>query len=219
MPSGPYGVITPGDLIGLLSDPGVQNAIRAIVPAGWTLPSTSALGDTPKAGGFGAWAQADHVHGRESLASIVPVGTIADFGNGVPAGWLACDGSAVPRTGATAALFAYLGTTWGAGDGVTTFNLPDARGASRIGAGQGTYVGATNHILGVVNGEETHTLTTAEMPSHAHTYPNTASAGGGPNIVEGAPNAGTGSNMNNTGGGGAHNTYHPYAVVTTAIKT
>lgn len=220
MPSGPYGTIEPGDLLLLLADPGVQNAIRAIVPAGWTLPSTSAPGDAPRAGGFGAWAQVDHVHGREALSSIVPVGEVAIFGGAVPAGWLACDGSAVSRTGATAALFAYLGTTWGAGDGVTTFNLPDLRGASPVGAGQGTYVGATNHILGQTGGEETHTLTTAEMPSHNHPVPATANAGGGPNFTEGSPFAGTDStNMGSTGGGGAHNTYHPFAVVTFAIKT
>ena len=47
--------------------------------------------------------------------------------NAVPYGWLKCDGAAISRT-AYAALFAAIGTTWGAGDGATTFNVPDFRG-------------------------------------------------------------------------------------------
>lgn len=60
--------------------------------------------------------------------SFVPVGTInAIGGTSVPAGWLECDGTAVSRS-EYASLFAQLGTTCGAGDGSTTFNLPDLRG-------------------------------------------------------------------------------------------
>ncbi len=59
---------------------------------------------------------------------FAPPGKIAAFGMQVaPAGWKVCDGSAISRT-AYAALFAAIGTTWGAGDGSTTFNLPDLRG-------------------------------------------------------------------------------------------
>ena len=54
----------------------------------------------------------------------------------VPAGWLLCDGTAVSRT-TYAALFAAIGTLWGAGDGVTTFNLPDARGQFLRGLDRG----------------------------------------------------------------------------------
>lgn len=54
-------------------------------------------------------------------------GQIAAFPAGAPSGWLECDGSAVSRT-TYADLFAYLGTTYGAGDGSSTFNLPDYRG-------------------------------------------------------------------------------------------
>lgn len=236
MPSGPYGTIEPGDLIALLGDPGVQSAIRAIVPAGWTLPSTSAPGDTPQAGGFGAWAQVDHVHGREAFggpgtattvahSDILPIGTPLPWLTATPpAGgfFLMSDGSAISRAtysvlNAMAAAVAYA-SPWGPGDGATTFNVPDLRGRSIIGAGLGVYAGATTHLLGAVLGEETHTLTIAEMPSHAHTYPNTASAGGGPNIVEGAPNAGTGANINANGGGGAHNTYHPVIALNWIIR-
>jgi hypothetical protein len=55
----------------------------------------------------------------------VPPGTIMDFGMATePVGWITCDGQAVSRT-TFAALFAAIGTTWGAGDGSTTFNVPN----------------------------------------------------------------------------------------------
>ena len=69
----------------------------------------------------------------------IPAGVIMDYGgSAAPTGWLECDGSAVLRTGVNANLFAAIGTTWGAGDGATTFNLPDFRGRTRIGRGTGT---------------------------------------------------------------------------------
>lgn len=58
----------------------------------------------------------------------------------LPSGWLLCDGSAVSRA-TYAALFAAVGTAYGAGDGATTFNLPDGRSRTVVGAGQGTEVG------------------------------------------------------------------------------
>ena len=68
------------------------------------------------------------------------VGMIAPFGmSSVPTGWLACDGSAVSRT-TYADLFTAIGTTWGAGDGSSTFALPDLEGAFLRGTGShGTY--------------------------------------------------------------------------------
>ena len=93
----------------------------------------------------------------------VPVGTILDFaGANVPSGYLECDGSAVSRT-AYPKLFAAIGTAWGAGDGSTTFNLPDLGGRTCIGKGSRT--------VGSTGGSETHTLTTSEIPSHTHVVP------------------------------------------------
>lgn len=82
-----------------------------------------------------------------------------------PTGWLLCDGSAVSRA-TWAALFAVIGTTFGAGDGSTTFNLPDLRGKAPIGQGAGA--GLTPRTLAVSGGEETHVLTTAELAAHNH---------------------------------------------------
>jgi len=74
----------------------------------------------------------------------VPSGAIMDFAmTAVPAGWLQCDGAAVSRT-TYAALFAAIGTTWGVGDGSTTFNLPDVRGRYRaMGGTDGTAASKT----------------------------------------------------------------------------
>lgn len=61
----------------------------------------------------------------QSAGSGVPIGTIIPFaGNSIPQGYLLCDGSAISRTN-YASLFAVIGTIYGAGDGSTTFNLPD----------------------------------------------------------------------------------------------
>ena len=77
-----------------------------------------------------------------------------------PSKWLICDGSAVSRT-VYADLFANIGTTYGEGDGTSTFNLPDLRGRFAIGKESTTNLGDTG-------GEKTHTLTTNEMPAHQH---------------------------------------------------
>ena len=84
-----------------------------------------------------------------------------------PAGWLLCDGSAVSRT-TYATLYAAIGDTWGAGDGSTTFNLPDLRGRAPIGAGAGS--GLTARTLGGTVGVESVTLNAAQSGLRAHTH-------------------------------------------------
>lgn len=103
---------------------------------------------------------------REALTSLIPAGTMILFGGtSTPSGWFWCDGSAYSRT-TYAALFAAIGTTWGVGDGSTTFNVPDLRGRAPIGVGQGS--GLTNRTLGSKLGEEGHALTLAENGAHTH---------------------------------------------------
>lgn len=106
-------------------------------------------------------------------------GTVLDFaGTTAPNGWLMCYGQTVSRS-TYANLFAAIGTTYGAGDGSTTFNLPDARGRAVIGkddmggtaAGRITAAGGhgiNGTTLGSTGGAQSHTLTTAQMPSHTH---------------------------------------------------
>lgn len=96
----------------------------------------------------------------------VPVGTVFQFAaSSVPTGWLDCDGSEVSRT-TYAALFAVIGTTWGAGDTTTTFNIPDLRGRAPIGVGTGS--GLTARALASNGGGETHTIAENNLPPHAH---------------------------------------------------
>lgn len=144
----------------------------------------------------------------------MPAGVIHQFaGSNAPGGYLFCDGASY-ATASFPGLFAAIGYTWG-GAGAN-FNVPDFRGKAPIGVGTGT--GLTPRALGDYLGVETHVLTVAQMPSHAHTYPNTGSAGGGPNLVEGAPNVGTGTNISANGGGGAHPNMQPSAAVNFIIK-
>jgi len=97
----------------------------------------------------------------------VPVGTLLDFAGATPpAGYLLCNGQAVSRT-TYAVLFAVLGSTWGGGDGSTTFNLPDLRRRVTIGAG-GTAVAGPGTALGNNGGAETVALTLGNIPSHMH---------------------------------------------------
>lgn len=82
----------------------------------------------------------------------------------IPTGWLACDGSAVSRT-TYARLFAEIGTSYGIGNGTTTFNLPDFRGKVAVPQLSGTsYV----DTIGETGGEYVHTMAPGELASHNH---------------------------------------------------
>lgn len=80
---------------------------------------------------------------------------------------LLADGSAVSRA-TYARLFAQVGTTWGAGDGSTTFNLPNCLGRGLIGAGSSGGAGLTARTLGSTGGAETVALAIGDMPAHDH---------------------------------------------------
>jgi len=93
------------------------------------------------------------------------IGEIRLFaGTYAPNGWAFCDGSILPIS-ENDALFSLIGTTYG-GDGQSTFALPDFRGRVPIGMGQGP--GLSNRSHGEIGGQETVTLSTANMPSHTH---------------------------------------------------
>lgn len=123
---------------------------------------------------------------KTSVDLAAPVGMVVDYaGLTAPTSWLFCFGQAVSRA-TYAGLFAVLGTTYGVGDGSTTFNLPDARG--RVTAGQddmggtsanrltGLSGGVDGDVLGAAGGAESHTLTTAQLAAHTHT--GTTNSGG-----------------------------------------
>lgn len=110
------------------------------------------------------------------IDTIVPAGVLWGWGgSSLPGGkWLWADGSVVSRTGDYAELFGRIGTTFGAGDGTTTFNLPDYRGRVMAGADDMGGIAAgrlTGGVLGAVMGVESVTLTAAQsgLPGHTHT--------------------------------------------------
>lgn len=107
-----------------------------------------------------------------SLTAAAPPGVVQPYaGSDAPTGWLLCDGAAVSRT-TYADLFAVCGTQFGAGDGSTTFNLPNLKGRVPVGidAAQTEF-----DVRGETGGAKTHTLTAAETPSHTHDISHTHS--------------------------------------------
>jgi microcystin-dependent protein len=160
---------------------------------GWSNPSANTLKGSvggaefmgvtsAKAVTFASSVTADTLVGTNGVSGpgTIPVGgTILWWTDTLPTNYLWCNHAAVSRT-TYAALFALIGTTYGAGDGSTTFNLPDLRDVAPVG--KGTMGGAsaagriTNYVttaLGTVIGACLHLLTTGEMPSHTHTATST----------------------------------------------
>ena len=106
------------------------------------LPSEGTAADANKLGGH-------------SPQWWMPTGMVVPYaGAAAPDGWLLCQGQAVSRT-TYAQLFSVIGTTYGSGDGSTTFNLPDMRGRVAVGS---------DANLGAKAGAKTHALTNAELP-------------------------------------------------------
>ena len=103
------------------------------------------------------------------------VGEIRMFGgNFAPVGWAFCDGSLL-SIAENDVLFALIGTTYG-GDGQTTFALPDLRGRIPVHMGQNPQTGST-YALGQKAGVETVTLTSQQIPVHAHVVQATTADG------------------------------------------
>lgn len=98
------------------------------------------------------------------IIPVLPIGAMMMFpGGATPAKWLTCTGDEISRTD-YAELFDAIGTTWGAGNGTTTFNIPDMRDRIPMGV-----LGSVVPDVGDTAGALTHTLSTTEIPSHNHT--------------------------------------------------
>ncbi|HWQ07801.1 MAG TPA: tail fiber protein, partial [Holophaga sp.] len=150
-----------------------------------------------------------------TASTAVVTGAVQMYGGSTaPDGYLLCNGAAVSRT-TYSALYSVIGTTFGTGDGSTTFNLPKITGRFPLGV-------SSTYMLGKTGGEETHTLTVDEMPAHTHpTYSRYTSNlqhddnDEGDRGVLSTQGATTGS----SGGGYAHNNMPPYLAMNFIIKT
>ena len=164
-----------------------------------------------------------------AISTIMPTASIMPYaGVSAPTGFLLCDGAAISRT-TYSALFALVGTTYGSGDGSSTFNIPDLRG--RVIAGQddmggvsanrltGLSGGVDGDILGGSGGAETHTLSIAQMPAHTHSLQN------GVGTKSNSFDSGTlvasdaSGNTGSQGNGDAHNNVQPTIILNYIIKT
>jgi len=133
--------------------------------------------------------------------------------------WLICNGAAISRT-TYSALFNLIGTTYGAGDGSTTFNIPDLRGNVPVGKSTDTEF----DTLGKKGGEKTHKLTVAELAAHSHNTPGYGGSGSKyywlltrsntPDGIQGYD----GERTSIVGGDQPHNNLQPYITLNYIIK-
>jgi microcystin-dependent protein len=180
------------------------------------------------------------INGGELLQGGIPTATIVPWTDAsVPTGFLECNGTAVSRT-TYAALFAIVGTTYGAGDGSTTFNVPDLQDNVPVGKSNNKALASTGGAntvtsTGNVGGSTANaTLSTAQLASHSHTINNINATGtnvngtrlqfgvSSPTAIN-TSNAGSGQghahNMSANFSGDATSVLQPYLTVIYIIKT
>lgn len=170
-PNGEPGATGPAGVQGPQGPKGDDGAAGAVGPQGPSGPTGDA-GPQGVAGPAGApgpmGPKGDQgPQGIQGVPGVsLPAGTLLPFaGQNAPAGYLLCDGRAVSRSGYSA-LFAVIGDLYGAGDLVTTFNLPDLRGRTPVGAGQSP--GLSQYPLAGRFGQESYAIQVGHMPPHAH---------------------------------------------------
>lgn len=144
-----------------------------------------------------------------------PIGTTKMyFGATEPDGYKFVNGQALSRT-EYSELFSLIGTTYGAGDESTTFNLPDMSGRVPVGLN----VNKTwFNQLGKIGGSEEVTLTIEQMPSHTHSIGFDQTAGSITSSVKTGTQSSYGMNTGSTGGGQAHSNLQPYITVNYIMK-
>ena len=161
-----------------------------------------------------------------TIPSSIPTGAVNPYaGTTEPSGWLFCYGQAISRS-TYADLFGVISTTYGVGDGVTTFNLPDLRG--RVVAGQddmggtsanrltGQSGGVNGDTLGGSGGAETHQLTVAQLPSFSQ---RSTTATVTPAFADAAPNQAASPTNTTVGSDTPHNNVQPTFILNYIIKT
>lgn len=158
--------------------------------------------DAETAADFGIEVQLSFLPASNIVGSVLPfAGTTASL----PVGTLLCDGASYLRADYPD-LFTAIGTVWGSADS-THFNVPDLRSVAIIGAGQQSPF--SNRTLAALVGEESHTLTSGEMPAHVHTESSTIPTPITIGEIPAVTVTGSASLTGSTGGGGAHNNMQP----------
>lgn len=196
----------------------------------WATSTAYAVNDTVQQNGSGYVCVTAHTSGTFAtdlnagkwnlLVEGLPTGSITMYGGSTaPSGYLLCDGSAVSRT-TYSALFTAIGTTYGTGDGSTTFNVPNVKGKVPVGRDSGD---TSFDTLGETGGVKSVTLTAAQSGLPAHTHPvdyvNSAQAGTNQSCI------GVGSATINTqnniaqNASESHTNLQPYIVLNYIIKT
>lgn len=179
---------------------------------------------------FRDWAfnEAGSAATAEFVAMFIPTGSVFHLaGNTVPSGFLACNGQLVSRT-TYAALFAVVGTLFGAGDGVSTFAVPDMGAKFAMGSNGSNAVATTGGAASV-------TLTDAQVPPTAilATHPTTGVALADQNVLsksvdglvpqdtddDGGPPYLSTASLNVDGGGLSHENLPPFMSLLAIIKT
>lgn len=155
---------------------------------------------------------------------ILPAGSIIPYaGNTAPDGYILCDGSAVSRS-TYSKLFTAIGTSYGSGDGSSTFNVPNLKGKVPVGYNSGE---TEFNSMGKTGGSKTVTLTTQQIPSHTHELTTSSGYGfdasikgndGGNTIVLAHLDGVTPESVANAGGGQSHENLQPYVTVNYIIK-
>lgn len=207
------------------------------------IPAGTLVGGNVYSGTYYSSVNEFRMKGFFASPYTVPIGGMMDFiGSSVPnANFVFPIGQAISRT-TYATLFSLIGTTYGTGDGSTTFNVPDLTGrvtamkeasATRLTS---TYFGGNSTTLGATGGLESHTLTTAQLaahshgvtdPGHTHTYlqaTGTQNQSGSATAVfvsNSSQNTGsstTGISIQNAGSGNAHNNVQPTMIVNKILR-
>lgn len=152
----------------------------------------------------------NYINNNNNPYEKIPIGGVIEwYSTSIPENYIELNGQLLSRS-EYPELFQLLGTSFGNGDGSTTFGVPNREGLVGVGFAQND---VDFNKIGNTGGESFHTLTVEEMPSHTHSILRTGSVGSaGYKSVYGSANTGDGISTRSSGSGVPHNNMQPYIV-------